>query len=164
MNLQSKKEEESAEMGILPGAGGWTELCGQGSHCQESLGNTPRGEFQAWLGHQGELGWGRRKKLWCSRKIPHLSMGKSKSLNGCPVSSRMFLRMKPRGCCKHKIWTCCEWRPGKYGARVLRPDKGRPSEALWSPQGSHITITPSGPHQWPGCLQGQNKDGILFEL
>lgn len=31
-------------------------------------------------------------------------------------------------------------------------------------QGSHITTTPSGPHQWPECLQGQNKDGILFEL
>ena len=73
-----------------------------------ALGNTAKGEFQAWLSHRGELGLG-REQLWASRKTPILAgVGKEK---GRPqwVPSVFQNVLKDEGqrvLGRHKIWTC----------------------------------------------------------
>lgn len=79
-----------------------------GSHCQESLGNTPRENSRLGWVTKGSLAGEGRKKLWVSRKIPHLSMGEEK---GRPqwvpsVFQNVLKDEAQRVLCKHKIWTC----------------------------------------------------------
>lgn len=57
---------------------------------------------------KGSLAGEGRKKLWVSRKIPHLSMGEEK---GRPqwvpsVFQNVLKDEAQRVLCKHKIWTC----------------------------------------------------------
>ena len=103
---------------------------------QESLGNTPRENSRLGWVTKGSLAWGGRKKLWVSRENPHLSREEEEKgrPQWCPVSSRMFLKMKPRGC-----WADIKSGHAEsdiqenMGREFLPPDKGRLSEALWSP-------------------------------
>ena len=90
------------------------------------LAGSPRG---AWLG-EGERSYGSPGKTPISAGRRRRRAG----LNVCPVSSRMFLKMKPRGC-----WADIKSGHAEsdiqenMGREFLPPDKGRPSEALWSP-------------------------------
>lgn len=166
MNLQSKRKRNLQRWARLQ-TGGWTELCGQEATVRSpwvtrqgripGLAGSPRG---AWLG-KGERSYG------SPGKSPISAWGRTRraGLNGCPVSSRMFFRMKPRGCCAN-IKSGHAERDSQVNMGqefFVQIREGHP-KLFGATQGSHITTTPSGPHQWPGCLQGQNKDGIFFEL
>ena len=132
-----------------------------GSHCQESLGNRPRENSRLGWVTKGSLAWKGRKTLWVSRRTPHLSKGEEK---GRPqwvpsVFQNVLKDEAQRVLGRHKIcWDMLGVTARKIQGEssFLQIRKGH-LKLFGAVPGSHITTTPNGPHQWPGCLFTRSK-------
>ena len=107
MNLQLKRKRNLRRWACLQ-TGGWTELCGP-----EATSGVPgkhaKGEFQAWLGHQGELGLGREKEAMGLQGKPPSQQGGGGEGQASMVPSVFQNVLKDeaqRVLGRHKIWTC----------------------------------------------------------